>query len=425
VLSPEHSARLRDLRTRAVPVFALVLAGELVFALPFHLVRYFRPTMLEVLGLDNRQLGDVFALYGLLAMASYFPGGLLADRFRARHLLPVALLATAAGGAVLVARPGPVALAVLYAFWGLTTILLFWAGMLKETRRYGGPMHQGTAYGLLDGGRGLVAAAFATAAVVLFEARMPSDPALVTHADRVAAMSRCILFYSASTALAAVIVFFALAADPAGAPAPRPPPPPRTVLSRRTLWWQGLVVVCAYSGYKGLDFYTLYLVEALDFDEVRAARLQAATAYLRPVGAIAAGLLADRLRPSLVLSGTFALAAGAYLVLAGATAFLPLAPLVLGALVVSFLAVFALRGIYFALVAESGIALNATGTAVGVVSVLGFLPDVFFAPLAGRLVDLGAGSGAYTAFFALLAGTMLAGAVATHRVVATAASNAS
>ena len=47
---------------------ALVLAGELIFGLPFHTARFFRPTFLEVFGFSNTQLGDVFAVYGITAM---------------------------------------------------------------------------------------------------------------------------------------------------------------------------------------------------------------------------------------------------------------------------------------------------------------------------------------------------------------------
>jgi hypothetical protein len=50
---------------RIVLMLALVIAGELVFGLPFNVPRFFRPTMLEVFGVSNTQLGDMFAVYGV------------------------------------------------------------------------------------------------------------------------------------------------------------------------------------------------------------------------------------------------------------------------------------------------------------------------------------------------------------------------
>ena len=79
-------------------MFALIVAGEIIFGLPFGTSRYFRPTLLDVFGFTNTQLGDLFAVYGILAMIAYFPGGALADRFSARTLLTVSLIATGFGG---------------------------------------------------------------------------------------------------------------------------------------------------------------------------------------------------------------------------------------------------------------------------------------------------------------------------------------
>lgn len=56
---------------RIVFMLALILAGELIFGLPFHTTRYFRPTFLQVFGLSNTQLGDIFAVCGITAMLAW------------------------------------------------------------------------------------------------------------------------------------------------------------------------------------------------------------------------------------------------------------------------------------------------------------------------------------------------------------------
>jgi len=53
-------------------MLALVIAGELVFGLAFNAPRFFRPTMLQVFGITNTQLGDMFAVYGVAALLAYF-----------------------------------------------------------------------------------------------------------------------------------------------------------------------------------------------------------------------------------------------------------------------------------------------------------------------------------------------------------------
>lgn len=75
---------------RALSIAALVIAGESVFLLPFVFARVFRPTLLEVFDLTNLELGTAYSVYGVVAMAAYFFGGPLADKFPARVLLAIA-----------------------------------------------------------------------------------------------------------------------------------------------------------------------------------------------------------------------------------------------------------------------------------------------------------------------------------------------
>ena len=132
-------------------MIGLIVAGEAVYALPFHVTRFFRPTVLEVFGLTNTELGTAMAVYGVVAMLSYFPGGPLADRFPARKLLALSLWATAAGGLYMSTLPGFRGSVIVWGFFGFTTILLFWAALIRATRDWGGNVEQGRAYGLLDG----------------------------------------------------------------------------------------------------------------------------------------------------------------------------------------------------------------------------------------------------------------------------------
>ncbi len=61
-------------RRRVLFMLSLIVAGEAIFGLPFHITRFFRPTVLEVFGLTNTELGIAQAVYGVWAMIAYFPG---------------------------------------------------------------------------------------------------------------------------------------------------------------------------------------------------------------------------------------------------------------------------------------------------------------------------------------------------------------
>jgi len=171
----------------------MILAGEMIFALPFHTQRFFRATMLEAFDISNTQLGDMFAVFGVTAMFSYFLGGPFADRYSARSLMAVSLVLTALGGLYMATFPGVWAMSALYGFWGLTTAFLFWAALIKATRDWGGASSQGVAFGILDGGRGLAAALFAAIAVGILAFYLPTETALVTDLERRAGLRSIIL----------------------------------------------------------------------------------------------------------------------------------------------------------------------------------------------------------------------------------------
>ena len=384
-------------------MLTLVFAGEIIFGLPFHTARFFRPTLLEAFEFTNTQLGDVFAVYGVMAMIAYFPGGMLADRFSARALLTISLLATGAGGFYMATYPGTLGMALLYGYWGVTTILLLWAALIRATREWGGTTSQGRAFGFLDGGRGIAAALFATLAVAVLAWLLPDNPALVNNEERRAAFRAVILLYSFAAIVAALLTWFLI-------------PPARhtgdssrslfhgaaVVITRPLVWAQAAVIVCAYCGYKGLDNYSLYAVQVLGMNEVEGAQLSAYGAYIRPVAAVAAGFLADRWSAGKTIGVSFIVLLLTFAMLSFALPDGPGLAVIYANIFVSFFAVFALRGVYFALLEENKTPAYFTGAVTGMVSFIGFTPEIFFAPITGRILDAAPGIVGHQNYFLFL-----------------------
>ncbi len=384
-------------------MLTLVFAGEAVYLLPFHTTRFFRPTMLEAFGLTNTQLGDVFAVYGVLAMVAYFPGGALADRYSARSLLTASLVATSAGGLYMATYPGPVGMALLFGYWGITTILLFWAALIRATREWGGHDEQGRAFGLLESGRGVVAAVLASVGVILLALFMPENLDALDNEERRSAFRSVIFFYTAVTLATAAMTWFVIPSTKhIGDSTMALFRNAVSVLGRPLVWAQAGVIICAYCGYKGLDNYSLYAVHVLGMNEVEGARLMANAYYLRPVAAIAAGLLADRWAASKTVGTAFAMLVIAYAVLATVVPSGTGRVLVFGNVLVSVFAVFMLRGVYFALLEENQVPPFLTGAVAGTVSFIGYTPEIFFGPITGRILDANPGAIGFQHYFVFL-----------------------
>ena len=411
-MSPSNVQNADILRHRILYMLGLILAGEAVYALPFHVTRFFRPTVLEVFGLSNTELGAAQAVYGVVAMLAYFPGGPLADRFPARKLLAFSLWTTAAGGLYMATMPGYRGALLIWGFFGLTTILLFWAALIRATREWGGTDEQGRAFGLLEGGRGVLAAALATMGAALFGLMFPEGYAAASPEGKRQALALIIYGYTAVTAATGVYVWFFLTdGHPSGQENLEEWKPEiestwahvMRVLRLPSVWLTSIIVICAYVAYKGFDNYSLFAVEGFGFSEVEAAGIAAIGAWMRPVAALGAGLLGDRFLVSRMTVACFALLLASQLFFAFHTPQAGVMWVLLSNILIGSSAIFGLRSLYYALFEESRIPAAVTGTAVGLVSVLGYTPDIFVSYTGGVLLDRSPGLTGHQHYFMFLA----------------------
>jgi sugar phosphate permease len=349
-------------------------------------------------------------------MVSYFAGGPLADRFSARRLMTTALGATGAGGLVLTTVPAPAALTALWAFWGLTTVLLFWAALIRATREWGGSSAQGRAYGLLDGGRGLFAALIASVSVVVFSWALPGEAASATSEEQASAFRVVIQVFTACTLLIAILVWTVVPDEGPGTGGDA-----RTGLTldgiksacgMPVVWLQAIVVVCAYVGYKATDDFSLLARDALGIDEVAAAGIGTLSFWLRAISAIGAGFIGDRLDPSRVIAWGFGILAAGSLAISSEIVPLGTAWILISTIVATSVGVYALRGLYFALLAEGSVPMAYTGAAIGVISFVGYTPDVFMGPLMGVLLDGSPGVPGHRHVFMVVAAFAVVGLLA-------------
>jgi len=369
----------------------LILAGESVFILPFVLSRVFRPTVLEVFGLDNIQLGLCFSIYGIVALLSYIFGGPLADKFPPRKLIAVALWMTALGGLVYATFPSYLVLKILYGYWGFTTIFLFWAPMIKATRVWGGSTSQGKAFGFLDGGRGLVGALFGTMGVLIFSFFITSEVSELSIYESRAAFKQVILVSSFIVILVGLLVWFFLKLDHQIEKEIILEKITKTqikeVLRLPSIWLLMIIILCAYVGYKITDVFSLYAQDVMLFDQVQSAQVGTFLLFIRPVIGIFIGILADRSQTTLWLVIGFIVSFfGALLFALGMISDSSTALFFISILIVAT-GVYAARSLYFAVMERGQIPLVLTGTAVGLISIVGYTPDIFAGPAMGYLLE--------------------------------------
>ncbi len=385
----------------------LILAGESVFIIPFVLSRVFRPTVLEVFNLDNVQLGICFSVYGIVALLSYLLGGPLADKFPPRKLIAVALWMTALGGLVYATYPGYTVLKILYGYWGFTTIFLFWAPMIKATRVWGGSTSQGKAFGFLDGGRGLVGALFGAMGVLIFSLFITSEISQATVSESRAAFKYVILVSSGIVAFVGLLVWFFMKM---GRQLEKEIILEKITMSQikevsrlPSVWLLMIIILCAYVGYKITDVFSLYAQDVMLYDQVQSAQVGTFLLFIRPVVGVLIGVVADRTQTTFWLVVSFVVSFFGALLFATGMISDSVTLLFFISILIVAAGVYAARSLYFAVMKEGQIPLVLTGTAVGLISLIGYTPDIFAGPAMGYLLENSPGAVGHQHVFWMLA----------------------
>ncbi|QIB68093.1 MFS transporter [Aminipila butyrica] len=384
-------------------ILLIAASGSIIYGLPYFRYDYY-DVYLETYHLTNTQMGFFGSILGVFGMISYLFGGFIADRFSIRTILSLSLIGTGIGGFFHLLPLNFTALACLYAFWGITSLFAFWPACVKAVRVLSDSDDQGKAFGWFEGGRGVAAAIMAPLAVVAFQIG-------VKQMDDVTGMKYVIIFYSVLTVLCGLLVFFKMGNERMGAGERISFKDIGKVLRLPAVWIIGIVTFCNYVFTLSLYYFTPYSTGILGATVTFGAILAAVKRWISPVSNIGGGYLADKV-------GTGNLLLVSFLVMAAGTAGILLLPTnssMLVVFVVLFLVIYFFYNVNYAMtwamMDEGNIPAEYSGTAAGVISTVGYLPEIFCSLLAGALIDGYPGVTGFRYFFGFLIGMLLLGAI--------------
>jgi len=364
-----------------------MLAAESIYILPYVLARVFRPTFLDVFNLTNLELGGLFSTYGIVAFFSYLYGGVLADRYSPRKLLSISLIFTSLGGLIMMTYPSYFIMQLLFAYWGFTTVFIFWAPMLKATRAIGGVKMQGKTFSFLDGGRGVVASSIGLIGVLIFSILITKDVSSLTLSEKQEVFKYVIGASSLIVFIIGIVVYTYLKIELKDDEKIGNIKSLIKLAKLKSVWLISFIILCAYMGYKITDVYSLYASEVMLFDEINAARVGALQQYLRPIVCISVAFFTDKNgNINNILIGFFVMMLGSILFASGLIR-VSMNMLFFISLIIVATGTYAIRGLYFSVLKDGKIPYILSGTAIGLISMVGYSPDIFATPLYGYLLD--------------------------------------
>lgn len=387
-------------------MMVLSISGGTIYFLPILQEVYYQP-LATALNLDNTQVGSLVSIFGVFAMLSYLPGGWVADKVSPRILLSSSLLLTGFLGLYFATLPSYPMSLLIHAIWGITTSLLFWGAVVRVTRNWASADDQGKAFGFLQTGRGLVEILVSMAILTVFGYLGGTNFAL----------SVVIALFSILIIFSGILSWIIIKDDDDGkySSSQFSGSPLRdiiTVLKLPVVWLIAIVVLAAYSAYWGTYRFTSYSSDIFGMSIIMAGVIGVGKMWMNPPAAFMAGFIADKNGIAKSVSVLFIILVISFVIFAFMPGIPSLIPMMIVNIAIASFAVFALRGIYFALLEEGGVPKAVTGTAAGFISMIGFTPDIFMPLMGGILLDTLPGDQGYRYFFLIVAGICFIGCMA-------------
>ena len=383
-----------------VVALCALMAGVMVYV-PF--LRYSYYNQMVILFTEFHQVVDasevnsfigLFGMaFGIVSMFGYPFGGIFADKFSEKWLLIIGGVLMGVCSFWFGIVPGKIEIIIIHLLYGVGTSFLIWSAYLKLTRKMGNAAEQGRMFSTSEFVRGIFGTVIGFVGVGFLGAAVLGDGSLDPEA--LGAAWRNLLWVSGALFFVfSALVFFFVPADVKGAEeaddAVQEPFSMRnvlTVLKMPGTWLIAALIFCCFSFTSaGNGYLGAYTVDVLGVDETTASTYAIIRNYIiAAVMTFAIGFVSDKI-------GSKSKTLGIYLIIASVLCALLIVTKSMFVLCLAISFAFAIvysgmRGIYFATLSEVGIPLAMTGIATGIISMLCYLPDVYFAALAGSWLD--------------------------------------
>ena len=366
---------------RYIRLTLFIVAGGSIYPL-LYLRQNFELTLLSTFDISLAQLNQHSSILGVMFFLSYVPSGWVADRFTPRVLLSFSVFATGLLGVWYAQIPSPSQLLIIFGAWGVTTGLTFWSALLKGVALLAPGHLQARYFGLLEAGRGLFEALLASIAVAWFAYALSS-----LDASDQSAMVQVIYFYSSVCLVTGPLLWLILdsgsgQADDTAEPAQSGASLGQTLrdlgdlLRNIRIWLVALCILAGYQIFYATYSYSNYLQVQFGLSAVAVGGLTTVRLWMRPLGAVIAGFVGDRFHPVRSLGVLLAVSGLSLFALIVMPSSAPWAMLV-GVVAGSSALIYGVRGIYWATFRTCNIAPERMGLAIGLVSMLGYTPEIY------------------------------------------------
>ena len=340
----------------------------------------------------NEFIGTTGMINGLVLMFMYLVGGTLADKFCERNLVSLGGLCLAGGALWFALLPDATQILLAHALFALGTGFM-WSAYLKTVRKLGNTHEQGRMFSTSEFVRGIIGTLLGFMGVgLLNSAILPSgeiDPSIVGPQFSLLLHVNAGIFLVLS-----VICFLLIPKDLVGneetddvQQVPFSFKFALDALKLPAVWFGVAILFCGYSATAAASGYLgTYTVQVMGVDPTMGSSFAVVRNYvIAAVSTLLIGFVALFLKSEIKTLGVYLGITGVMVILL--MMFHDLAGI---GLAITFIFAFfytGMRGLYFATLSEMRVPVHLTGISIGIMSFLGYTPDMFFSKIAGIWLD--------------------------------------
>ncbi|WP_425379633.1 MFS transporter [Spiroplasma endosymbiont of Stenodema calcarata] len=171
----KKAEKKEKIMTKTIWIIALLaLADVLVMAVPFYLKNVISSVKIsEGLGITASQFSQANAIYGYVALLSYFIGGYFADRFNLKKLTLIGLAGIGVisiwyGLIPFITSGKIIQVYIIFSLWSFITCFIFWSALWKLLSEQGTPAENGKLNGIHGSLNGLIGTVLIAIAYLVF-----------------------------------------------------------------------------------------------------------------------------------------------------------------------------------------------------------------------------------------------------------------
>ena len=357
-------------KQRYLSVFILGLNAGVIYMLPF-LDFIFHASLIKVLHVTNRQLASLMTIYCIGYTVLFIPGGWIADKFSIKKIIIVSSVCTAGLCFILSFSLNYKNAVVIWSLLPFTTSFAVFAANLKAVRIIGETSEQGKFFGLFQGFTGISMGILSLIGLSIFN---------VFDTERIA-LQAIICLCGIANIIGAMAIHSFYHEDENNLENSKNTSIKLTdiikIIKKPEIWCISLVIFAGYGLYVGDSYFSPYMAGFLGLSFTTTLLISILRTYfIRSLGAPTAGIIGDKTKSiSKTLIFIFLIliffALYGYFFRNETNYYVKIAFATIAAFVS-----FGSYGIMWATLEETKVPIELTGTAIGVICIIGYMPNL-------------------------------------------------